>query len=188
MKSSVRRRMCARGIASCVPPLVALLSLAATASASAQTTGSAQTAATAQPTAPAPWWKAEGPTKELGLTSDQSSRIDTIFHESIAQLQQEKDQLDQLESRLSRLIEQGADETRVVGQIDRVEAVRASLNKTRTLMLLHMRQVLTPDQRLKMSALQERWQQEQREKAQRDKPGQRSDGNNRPDDAHKRPN
>jgi Spy/CpxP family protein refolding chaperone len=179
MKSSVRRWTCARGIALCVPPLVALLALAATAS--AQTTASAP----AQTTAPAPWWKAEGPTKELGLTADQSSRIDTIFHASIAQLQQEKDQLDQLESRLSRLIEQGADETRVVGQIDRVESVRASLNKTRTLMLLHMRQVLTPDQRLKMSVMQERWQQEQREKAQRDKPGQGSDGNKRPDDSHK---
>ena len=80
------------------------------------------------------WWKME-PT--LALTPDQSRQIDGIFQEGIAQLQKQKDELDRL-SKLSRLIETLATEPDVTRQIDRVEAARSTLNKTRTLMLLHM--------------------------------------------------
>jgi Spy/CpxP family protein refolding chaperone len=38
-----------------------------------------------------------------------------------------------------------------------VEAIRAHLNKMRTLMLLHMRQVLTPEQRVKLNKLHDKW-------------------------------
>ena len=55
-------------------------------------------------------------------------------------------------------------------QIDRVEAVRANLNKMRTLMLLHMRQVLTPDQRTRFNALHDRWEQENRARRDSRKP------------------
>ena len=79
------------------------------------------------------WWKME-PT--LALSADQSSQIDGIFQEGIAQLQKQKDELDRLEAKLSRLIETSASETEVTRQIDRVEAARSTLNKTRTLMLL----------------------------------------------------
>ena len=60
-----------------------------------------------------------------------------------------------------------ATEPEVTLQIDRVEAVRSTLNKTRTLMLLHMRQVLKPEQRLKLNAMRDRREQERKAQEQR---------------------
>ena len=97
-----------------------------------------------------------------GLTSEQSTEIEAIFQDAIVQLRQQKDELDRLEGKLSRLIETNADEAQVARQIDRVELVRSSLNKTRTLMLLHMRQVLTAEQRLKLNAMHDRWEQQRK--------------------------
>ena len=44
--------------------------------------------------------------------------------------------------------------------VDKTEAARGSLNKVRTLMLMRMRQVLRPDQRVRFKALHERWDRE----------------------------
>ena len=136
------------------------------------------------------WWKME-PT--LALSAEQSTQIDAIFQEGIAQLQKQKDELDRLEGRLSRLIETSASEAQVTRQIDRVEAARSTLNKTRTLMLLHMRLVLKPEQRLKLNAMRDRREQERKaldERLQQEKDRLRlsPDGSKRADDARKRPN
>jgi Spy/CpxP family protein refolding chaperone len=104
-----------------------------------------------------PWWKDQKVARELGLTQDQSTRIDAIYRGTQPKLRYDKAELDQQEAELSRLIAENADETQVGWQVDRVEAVRASLNKVRTLMLLRMRQVLTPEQRAKFNALHEQW-------------------------------
>jgi Spy/CpxP family protein refolding chaperone len=104
-----------------------------------------------------PWWKDEGVVRELGLTNEQSTRIDTLFRATFPQLQHGKEDLDRLEAELSRLIEINADEGQVVKQSDKVEAARGNLNKARTLMLLHMRQVLTPKQNVKFNAVHEQW-------------------------------
>ena len=53
------------------------------------------------------------------------------------------------------MIAAGADESLVTRQVDKVESTRASMNKMRTLMLLHERQVLTPDQRVRLNKLHE---------------------------------
>jgi Spy/CpxP family protein refolding chaperone len=103
------------------------------------------------------WWKDDKVIKELALTPDQSTRIDAIFRATLPQLRQSKDDLDRQETELSRLIGQNADEGKVGHQVDKVEAVRGALNKTRTLMLLRMRQVLSPDQRDKFNAVHEQW-------------------------------
>ena len=105
------------------------------------------------------WWKSE-PT--LALSPEQSTQIDGIFQDGIGQLQKQKDELDRLETKLSRLIATSASETEVTHQIDRVEATRSTLNKTRTLMLLHMRLVLKPEQRLKLNDLLARREQERK--------------------------
>jgi Spy/CpxP family protein refolding chaperone len=104
-----------------------------------------------------PWWKDEKVVKELGLTPDQSTRIDNAFRVTFPQQRQSKEELDRQEAELSRLIETNADEAQVVRQIDRVEAIRASLNRTRTLTLLHMRQVLTARQNVKFKVVYEQW-------------------------------
>jgi Spy/CpxP family protein refolding chaperone len=105
-----------------------------------------------------PWWRDPQFQKDLSLSADQSGRIDTVFQSTIASLRQKREELDQQEAELSRLIAANADEALVVKQVDKVEAVRASLNKHRTLMLLRMRQVLSPDQRVKLNKLYEQWQ------------------------------
>jgi Spy/CpxP family protein refolding chaperone len=104
------------------------------------------------------WWRAEEVQKDLGLTQDQVTRLDDVFQTAMDRQRKNKDVLDRLEAQLSTLIEQGTPEADVVKQIDKVEAARATLNKERTLMLLHMRQVLTPEQRATYNARVEQWQ------------------------------
>ena len=124
--------------------------------------------AIAQPFA---WWKSPELKKEIGLTDEQSARIEAIVQSTLPTLRQGKADLDRQEAELSRLIEINADEAQVVTQIDHVESIRAFLNKTRTLMLLRERQVMTPEQRIVFKAFHERREQERR----------RRDGDRRPD-------
>ena len=103
------------------------------------------------------WWKDGQFQRELALSAEQSASIDAIFQATISQLQQKKEELDRQEEVLSRQIVAGADETLVTRQVDKVEAIRAHMNKIRTLMLLKERQVLSPDQRVKLNKLHEQW-------------------------------
>jgi Spy/CpxP family protein refolding chaperone len=104
-----------------------------------------------------PWWRDAQFQRELALTAEQRTRIDAIFQDALTKLRQKNQELNQQEDELSRMIASNADESVIVKQVDKVEGVRAHLNKTRTLMLLHERQVLTPDQRLKLNKLHEQW-------------------------------
>jgi len=104
-----------------------------------------------------PWWKDPKVVQELMLSADQSTRIDNLFRAVFPQLRQNKEELDRQEAELSRLLEANADEATVLRQVDKVEGVPGSLNKARTLMLLHMRQVLTPKQNKKFNAVFEQY-------------------------------
>src|SRR5713226_2978803 len=106
------------------------------------------------------WWKSDQFKKDLGLSPDQSARIDGIYQASLPKLRQSKEELDYQEAELSRLIASNIDERQITRQIDRVEATRAGLNKMRTLMLFHMRQVLTSDQNASFKALADKWMQD----------------------------
>ena len=104
-----------------------------------------------------PWWRSQEIATALGLSADQSTRIDKIFKTTRPDLRQEFEELDRLEAKLTQLIEGGtSDEAALARQIDRVETARAGANKTRSLMLWRMRQVLTPEQRERLKVLQER--------------------------------
>ena len=109
-----------------------------------------------------PWWKDAQFQKELTLTADQSARIDLVFQSAMSTLRPKKEELDRQEAELSRLIAANADEAVVSFQVDKVEAIRTSMNKQRTLMLLHMRQVLSPDQRVRLNKLHEQWDKDHR--------------------------
>lgn len=102
-----------------------------------------------------PWWRDAQFQRELSLTADQSARIDAIFQKMIPHLREKRAELDKQEEELSRMIGANADEPSVVRQVDKVEDIRSHLNKTRTLMLLRMRQVLSPDQRTRLNKLYE---------------------------------
>jgi len=102
-----------------------------------------------------PWWRDAQFQKDLSLSAEQSARIDSVFQSTISLLRQKREELDQQEAELSRLIAANADEAVVVRQVDKVEGIRAGLNKHRTVMLLRMRQVLSPEQRVKLNKLYE---------------------------------
>ena len=51
---------------------------------------------------------------------------------------------------------EASDDAQVMAQVGVVEAARSELNKSRTMMLLRMRRVLTPDQRVKFVMLQQK--------------------------------
>jgi Spy/CpxP family protein refolding chaperone len=116
----------------------------------AQTTAASQTPPTPPPQRFA-WWRSEQYQKNLGLSADQVNRIEAIFQAVLPDLRKGRDELERNEAEMSRLIESSADEALVTRQIDKVEAVRSHLNKTRQLLLLHHRQVLTPEQRVKLA-------------------------------------
>lgn len=120
----------------------------------------AQTSPQGRGPRPFSWWKSEPFKKELGLTTEQATRIDHIWEATRSELRQEWTALSTLESKLSHLIQVDADEAALTRQIDRVETARASANKTRSLMLVQMLKVLTPDQRTRFNALHERWRQD----------------------------
>ena len=103
------------------------------------------------------WWRDADFQRDLGLSPDQVSKIESVFQTTVPTLRAKKTDLDQQEDQLSRLVGANADEALVTKQVDRVEAIRSDMNKMRTLMLLHMRQVLTPDQRVKLNKRYEQW-------------------------------
>jgi Spy/CpxP family protein refolding chaperone len=109
-----------------------------------------------------PWWRDPQFQRDLSLTTEQSAKIDSVFQQSIPTLRQKKTELDAQEEELSTMIAANADEALVTRQVDKVEAIRAHMNKMRTLMLLHMRQVLTPEQRVKLNKLHDQWEKEHR--------------------------
>jgi Spy/CpxP family protein refolding chaperone len=100
------------------------------------------------------WWQSDRFKKELGLTLDQSTKIEGIFQRTLPALRTQKDTLDKAEADFNQMVE-ASDDAQVMAQVTVVEAARAELNKSRTMMLLRMRRVLTPDQRVKFVMLQQ---------------------------------
>jgi Spy/CpxP family protein refolding chaperone len=101
-----------------------------------------------------PWKFWQGDTKtELGITNQQSAEIELIFQANLPKLEAAKDKIDKLEATLSQTIKDNtADLATVAQQVDRLEAARADLYKTRTLMLYRMRGLLSADQRARLQA------------------------------------
>jgi Spy/CpxP family protein refolding chaperone len=98
------------------------------------------------------WWQSDLYKRELGLTAEQSRRLEDIFQAAAPTLRIQKKALDQAETEFERLVEKG-DDGAVMEQVGRVEIARAELNKSRMMMLLRMRRALTTDQWAKFTAL-----------------------------------
>jgi Spy/CpxP family protein refolding chaperone len=99
------------------------------------------------------WWQSDYYIKELGLTAEQTRRMEEIFQGALPTLKVQMTTLEEAEAKFERLVERG-DDNQVMEQVNLVEAARADLNKTRTLMLLGMRKVLTSNQWARFTALQ----------------------------------
>lgn len=103
------------------------------------------------------WWQSDRIQAELGLTADQVSRIEEVFRSSIGELKAHKQELDRLEAELStHIADATASESSVLQLIDRVEASRSALGRSRSLMLFRVHRVLTPDQRVRLKELHDR--------------------------------
>ena len=98
------------------------------------------------------WWQSDQYRRDLGLTTEQSRRLEEIFQAAVPTLKAHKKALDLAEAEFERLMERG-DDGSVMDQVERVEAARAELNKSHTMMMLRMKRVLTPDQWAKFTAL-----------------------------------
>jgi Spy/CpxP family protein refolding chaperone len=115
-------------------------------------------AESSQQTAPRGWWRNQSIVKDLGLTAEQSARLNAIFETTMPELRQDREELERLEAKLSRMIlDERMDEPSLVRQIDRVETARANGNKTRSLMLTQMYRVLTREQRVRFDQLSKEW-------------------------------
>jgi Spy/CpxP family protein refolding chaperone len=109
------------------------------------------------------WWKTDRFLKELKLTPDQSTRIEAVFQAAQPALRAQKRALDKLEDELSNMIhDTTVDEAELEQFIGRVESARADLSKTRTLMLVHMRRILSAEQSNKLHTLFEQNERQQR--------------------------
>ena len=98
------------------------------------------------------WWQDERFQTELSLTTEQSTRLEEVFQKTLPTLRQRMRALDRAEDEFDRLVESG-DDASVLEHVEIVEATRAELNKTRTVMLLRMRRSLTADQWATFTAL-----------------------------------
>jgi Spy/CpxP family protein refolding chaperone len=109
-----------------------------------------------RPQGPQRWWRDPKIKAELALTEAQAAEIERIFQARIPEARRQWRALDGEQKELDRLIKDGnVDEATIAAQIDRVESRRSEANKGRTLMLYRIHVVLTPEQRVKLNALQE---------------------------------
>jgi len=120
-------------------------------------------ASSAQQRARYKWWQDAQTKQAIGLTDDQSTRVEAFFQETLPKLQALKKNIDALEAELSTMIrERRADESTVAAKIDEVEDARCEANKARTLMLYRMHRVLSPEQDQKLKELHDKREQERR--------------------------
>ena len=112
------------------------------------------------------WWQSDRYKTELMLTADQSRRLEEIFQNALPALRAQMKTLESAETELERLVQRG-DDSAVMAQVARVEAARAELNTSRTVMLLKMRRLLTSDQWIKFGALHKALEHEREQALQR---------------------
>src|SRR5438270_89580 len=93
------------------------------------------------------WWKNPEVVQNLGLTDDQTQKIDRTFQEHRLQLIDLHANLEKQEALLQPLVDADQpDEAKVMAQVDRVAQARAALERSNASMMLAIRRLLTPDQ------------------------------------------
>lgn len=98
------------------------------------------------------WWTSDEVKTLLELSDDQSGRLGEIYQRTLSKQRESMRRLKAEERALSLLIgDMNVEEIDVTRQVDRVEAARSELSKTRTLMVFRMYRVLTESQRTKLS-------------------------------------
>ena len=120
-------------------------------------TASVGLAADADATQRFKWWQSGEAKAEIGLTDGQEADLEAIFQALRPKLRELVQRLEREEDDLTRIMHaMEAEEWEVALQIDKVEAARSALSKTRTLMLYRMHRTLTSEQLDAFHAMWER--------------------------------
>jgi Spy/CpxP family protein refolding chaperone len=129
----------------------------------------------AQPQMPdGKWWKRPRIAERIGLTAEQTGQIEKIFRASRPLLIDLKADLEKKQLGLeSALDDKAADRRDVEKRIDDVENARKELQKARALMILDMKQVLSPEQWKRLAQLREEVRQQRRQRRGQDPPPER---------------
>jgi Spy/CpxP family protein refolding chaperone len=100
---------------------------------------------------PGMWWKNPELVTRVGLTADQTKKMDDIFLQARIKLIHMKASLEEQELLLEPLINANPpDSAKALAQIGRIADTRADLEKANAGMLLAIRAVLTPEQWTKL--------------------------------------
>ena len=111
--------------------------------------------ASEQRRSPHRWWTSDEVKAMLELREDQSAQLEEIYGQSRPKQRESWRRLNAEERSLSKMIaDMTVSELDVTRQVDRVEAARSELRKTRTLMVFRMYRVLSSSQR---TTLKEWW-------------------------------
>jgi Spy/CpxP family protein refolding chaperone len=111
------------------------------------------------------WWQDEKFQRGLSLSPDQISRVDAVFQAAMPSLRAQKRAFDKLEDELSKMVREArVEERELEAFVVRVEASRADLSKTRTLMLYRMHRILSAEQNAKLDQMFEQAERERRGK------------------------
>jgi Spy/CpxP family protein refolding chaperone len=101
------------------------------------------------------WWLSEGIEARLGLTSAQVEEIEHIFEQANPTCLHLQSALDDQESALARAVNDDQN-ARAASLVSRVESARAAHNIARTMMLVRIYRVLTPEQRIRLKGVRDR--------------------------------
>jgi Spy/CpxP family protein refolding chaperone len=111
------------------------------------------------------WWNDEKFVRELSLTADQSARIEAVFQAAQPALRAQQRALSMLEAELSKLVQEArVEEPELEHFAAKVEAARADLGKTRTMMIYRFRRILSREQHIKLEKLFDEREKERRGK------------------------
>ena len=94
------------------------------------------------------WWQSDEVKALIELTDTQSAALDKIYRKTLPKQRESMRRLNAEERILSQLVgDMDVEEIDVTRQIDRVEAVRSELSKSRIIMVFRMHRILTERQR-----------------------------------------
>jgi hypothetical protein len=93
----------------------------------------------------------------MHLTDQQVKRISGLYDNRVRQMKPVWEELERQRAALDKMSEERTVEVPVYAiQVNRVEALRSDLNKTRTIMFYEMHRVLSPEQMLKFREILDR--------------------------------
>src|SRR5262245_58612209 len=150
--------------------LMVLFAMATTAAVLGQVTGSSSATSkprppeqtdrhdsSGSPRPPFKWWAVDKYKQELKLTPEQSAEIEKVFQASMDRLRVDKEDLDREQTTFSQLMEKPwVDDREFQRAVDRLEMARYYVSKERTLMLVRIHSILTPEQRKGLAAIRKR--------------------------------